>query len=276
MTRTPWRRLSDWKRTVRLVDLADVDEFAQVHGLVRPEQRLRERGSTRLAELLATTRLVRVDASLATKLRDAGVWTYEVGYHRVSDGLMFAEETRFGREQRDVDMGLVVAELLGEDADDDEYDNVSADAVDALLRIFSEGLVTERAVLVAVAVPPLAEGSDHDDSDQELELEAYESLDPDELPDVSDSFVERVAAAFAATDDSPRVAVGPDLSPEARRSHQKKAAGVGFAALVAGVAGLVWAPMIAALVSPIIVLCLVVIALHEMVLRQDARDRGRR
>jgi hypothetical protein len=74
-----WRRVSDWKRTVRLVDLADVtDELAKTHGLVRPQERLRERGFVRLAALVATTRLARVDDSLATELHEAGIATYQV------------------------------------------------------------------------------------------------------------------------------------------------------------------------------------------------------
>ncbi len=94
---TTWRRLSDWKRTVQLVVLDDVgDELARAHRLVRPEEHLRER-FPRLAALLATTRLAQVDRRLAAKLREAGIATYEVGYHRVSDGLWFALESRDGR-----------------------------------------------------------------------------------------------------------------------------------------------------------------------------------
>jgi hypothetical protein len=42
-------------------------------------------------------------------------------------------------------------------------------------------------------------------------------------------------------------------------------------ALAAGVGGLLWAtPMVAVIASPIVVLCLVVIVLHEVALRQQA------
>src|SRR5258706_7955866 len=89
-----WRRVSDWKQTVTVVDLADVEPaFLRAHGLVRPDDRLRAR-FPRLARLAATTRFARVAPSLAKLLHAAGVATYEVGYHRGSDGMLFADENR--------------------------------------------------------------------------------------------------------------------------------------------------------------------------------------
>ena len=263
--RPEWRRVSDWKQTIALVDLADVDaKFMEAHGLLPPEETLRPR-FPRLARLAATTRFARVEPPIAKLLHEAGIATYEVGYHRGSDGLLFAEESGRGRRSRDVDIARLVERLGDDENDDDAYDRLRRDAVDAVLRVLSEGLLTERAAIVAAAVPPLS--AQHEGDAFEERLAESEGLDPGALPDVTAGLVERVASALSEITASPAPPPGPELPPEVRRAYQRKAAIVGFAALTAALLGLAYAPFVAVLALPVLALCLVIIALHAVALR---------
>jgi len=267
-----WRRVSDWKQAIVLVDLADVEPaILAALDLVRPEGRLRARFPG-LARLVASTRFVQVDRPLAKRLHEAGVSTYEVGYHRVSDGLFFAEESRDGRRTRDVDIARLVGELVGDRDDDDAWSRTSDDAVDAALRVISDGLLTERAVIVAAVVPSLSARGD----DEEESLSDYETLGSSELPDVAPELVDRVATALSAIAASPRSLHGPALLPEARRAYQRKAAVVAVAALAVALLGWAYAPWLAVFALPVLVLCGIVIAIHAFALRAPNRGRSQR
>lgn len=267
---SPWRRVSDWKVSVRLVDVTDVDApFLAEHGLVLPAERLRAR-FPKLAELVESTRFARVDDALAKALHAAGVSTFVVGYHRGSDGMLFADETATDRRERDLDMGALVALLDAaeerDDEDDEAHDGRRNDAVDAVLRILSEGVLTERAVIVAAAIPSL---SKDDESDAMPEpLARIEGFDPALLPDVAPDLQERVAAALVELESTPRAMPGQQLSREARRAYQKKAAVVGLAGLVAALIGWLYAPMVTVFAVPVVVLAATVIVLHEVALRR--------
>jgi len=258
--------VSDWKQTVTLVDLADVEPaFLDAHGLVRPAERLRPR-SRLLAEVAATTRFARVDRALAKLLHQAGVATYDVGYHRGSDGLLFADENRHGRHSRNVDIAGLLSRLLADGGDDDAYDGLRSDAVDAVLRVLSEGLLTERAVIVAASVPPL---SARDESDKIEDTSGdYEGLQAGPLPDVAPEIVERVASALSEVAASPPP--GPHLPAEARRAVQRKAGAVGLVGLAAAMLGLAYAHIIAVIAVPVVVFCTVIVVVHGVALRDQA------
>ncbi|MGC4086412.1 MAG: hypothetical protein QM756_00665 [Polyangiaceae bacterium] len=260
-----WRRVSDWKQTITLVELQGLP----IDGLVTPEEQLRER-FPRLASWIAKTELARVEPDLADRLRAAGATTYDVGYHRVSDGLLFAEVARGGRDEVQVDVNsLDLGDL--DDFSDEVADTVSNDRVDALLRILSEGRVTERAVILAFHAPPLMSTPGPLD---EAELSAIEALDPALLPDVSDEFVLRVSAALAATK-PPQL--GPSLTPEQRRTHMRKAGAVGSIAAIVGVSGWLWIhPLILVLATPVVVICGVIGSIYAVAIRQERTDVGPR
>ena len=57
-----------------------------------------------------------MEPATAEKLSAAGITLWQVGYHRGSDGMLFA----MGRERRDLEMSRLVGLLLeGRDDDDD-------------------------------------------------------------------------------------------------------------------------------------------------------------
>jgi hypothetical protein len=261
--------VSDWKTTVHLVDVADVDRaFLTEHGLELPADRLRAR-FPKLAALAASTRFARVDAALAKTLHAAGVATYEVGYHRGSDGMLFADANASGRKARELDMGALGA-LLAPTDDDEANDRLRSDAVDAVLRILSEGLLTERAVIVAAAVPALS--AEDESADMPEPLATVEGFDPALLPDdVTPELERRVAAALAELESAPRPVPGPVLAPEARRAYQKKAALVGLGGLVLTLIAKLYVPMLMVLAIPLVVFAAAIIALHESALRASAR-----
>jgi hypothetical protein len=266
-----WRRVSDWNDTITLVDMADVDErFLSAHGVVRPEQRLRAR-FPRLADLAATTGFARVDATVASRLHAAGVPTYDVGYRRASGRLLIADQNKSGRAEHDLDVALA-SRLLDHGGDDDP---ARSDLVDALLRIYSEGLLTERAVIVADLAPPLAAGESRaEDGDG---LEPFEALVATGLPDVSSDFVDRVASALAASESWPRAATQPPAVPTLRRAHRVKALVVGLVALVVALVGIRFAPVLAVVALPVVLLCGVIIVVQTVVpvLRRQPRQARR-
>ena len=261
-----WRRISDWKITYTLVRLADVPaELLRDSQLLLPADRVRAI-APQLAELATNAGFVRVEPTLAKALDKAGVTLWQVGYHRGSDGMFFA----MGREQRNLDMSRLVGELL-EDRDDDEaFDRLRDDSVDAVLRVLSEGELTERAVLLAALLPPLASGG--------VELDAglaeHERDGGAGLPDVSQQLVDQVAAAMAKLASTPRQPPGPQLTPEARRRYIKQCSLVGAIAIVGTVVAYPWFPWVAVFAAPVIVICLMAITLHAMVLRNAARQKS--
>ncbi len=268
-----WRRVCDWKQTVLLVDLAEVTpEFLDLQGLVKPEERLGAR-FPRLARLVASTRYVRVERALARLLHQAGVATFEVGYHRGSDGLSFAEASRFPRQSKDVDMAALVGCLTSDETDEDEYDRLRADAVDAVLRILSEGLLTERAVIVAALAPPLS--SSTASGEAESSWQDFEALDARTLPDVEPEFVERVAAALSEIEARPRMPPNPALSPDVRRAYQRKALVMGLVALAAGLIGMMVAPVVAVFSVPVLAVCSIIVAIHAMALKVEGSAQSK-
>lgn len=256
-----WRRVSDWKQTIALVDVRDLP----FDGLSTPEMQLRER-FPRLASWVAETALARVEPELAERIRAAGGVTYEVGYHRVSDGLLFAEVTRDHRYEEQVDVNALDLGELGEPGElsDEELDSLSSDRVDALLSIVSEGQITERAVILASHAPPLTDTPGPLD---QAELSAVEALDPAQLPRATEAFVDRVATAFA-------VMKPPEMTPlltrKQRLSYMKKASVIGAIAAVAGIGGMLWVPLLMVLAAPVVGLCAAIIALHAVALKHAA------
>lgn len=256
-----WRRISDWKHTVTLVRLADVPpDVLRDAQLVPPADRVRD-VAPRLAELATSTGFARVEPRVSKKLSAAGVTLWQVGYHRVSDGMLFAMD----REQRDLDMSALVGLLLDDDDDDETFDRLQDDSVDAVLRILSEAELTERAVLVATLLPPLAAGP----VELDAELAEHERDGGAGLPDVSNELVEQVAAALAKLESMPRQPPGPQLTPEARRRYIKQSVIVGGLATAISVITLPWAPWVAVFAGPVIAICLMAIAVHWTVLRQQ-------
>lgn len=262
-----WRRVSDWKTSIEVVLLEDLDPaFLAARGLEHPVERLRP-DYPRLAELLQQLRFVRVEPQLAADVRGAGFVTTVVGYHRGADGLSYRERGPHEDATEDVDMAELVGRMSGVGDDDARYDECSEDAVDAVLRMFSEDLLTEAALIVAAVVPPLS-GSTWT-SEQRSVLEAHEAIDRDTLPDVDEAFVERVVDAFAQTKASPPGPIGvPPLSLTQRRTYQRQCAVVGAVAILLAVLASPFTPWVAVAATPLVVLCLVVVALHEAVIRQ--------
>ena len=249
-----WRRVSDWKHSITLVELRDLP----IAGLVTPHEQLRER-FPRFASVVAETGFARVEPDLAERLRAAGAHLYVVDYHRGVDCLSFGEIAGGRRGETLVDVSALDFGPLS----DDELDAIRDDSVDALLQILSEGLVRERLVIVAFHAPPLTDTPEPLD---EAELAAIEALDPALLPDASEATVDRVAQAYAAAQPAQ---YGPALTPEQRREFIRKAALVGVASLAVGLAGWRWVhPMILPLAAPVAVLCATVMAIHAIALRQ--------
>ncbi|MFO0642625.1 MAG: hypothetical protein U0183_25565 [Polyangiaceae bacterium] len=249
-----WRRVSDWKQTISLVELRDVP----LSGLVTPHEQLRER-FPRFAALVADAGLARVEPDVAQRLRAAGAVIYEVGYHRGSDGLLYAEIAGGRRQEQQVDVGALD---YGE-ASDDERDVLHDDGVDAILRTLSEGVITERAVILAHHAPPLTDAPVPGD---DKELSAIEALDPSQLPDVSEATIRRVAEALR-TVKPPQL--GPSLTPEQRRAYMRKAGVVGVLSLVVAVGGWIeGAPILGMLAALVAVLCATIVLLHAVALRQ--------
>lgn len=240
MSTPPWRRLADWKREVTLVHRGDLDAplLARL-GLVDPVERV----DPALAAALEASGWLRAGPVAARALRQAGVPTWTVGYHRGSDGLLVAEDGPGGHAERQVEAAALA----------DEHDDLD-DVVDALVRILSEGALSEAAVLLAAAAPALGEDADVEPGG-----------DPADLPAASDALVDAVAARLAAYR-PPRP--GSDLSPAQRRAYQRQAALLGAVGLALVGAGLAFAPMLAALASPLVVLAAVILLLHEVALRQ--------
>ncbi len=244
------------------MDLADVDDaFLESRGLAHPVEALRAR-SPDMAVALERTRHVRVDEDLVAPLHAAGVPTIEIGYHRGVEGLSYADRGPLGDGETHVNL----AELVG-DLDEDELS--IEDAVDALLRIHSEGLLTEGAVLVAAVVPTL--GGQKQPADESMELEG---LDPAELPDVDEAVVDRVAALMSERQDPAPTGVWPDLTVEQRRGYQKQAAVAGMVGLGLVGAGVVAVPMLAVIGAPVLALAGIVFVIHEAVIRQQAGRRA--
>lgn len=258
----PWRRLADWKNEVHLVDLADVDDaFLESRGLTHPVGALLARWPD-MAAALERTRHVRVDEELVAALHAAGVPTIEIGYHRGAEGLSYADRGPGGEGETHVDL----AELVG---DLDEHELSIDDAVDAVLRIYSEGLLTEKAVLVAAVVPTL--GGTSQPADESVGLE---HLDPAELPEVDEAVVDRVAALMSVRQDATPTGVRPDLTVEQRRGYQKQAAVAGVVGLGLVAASFFAMPMLAVLGAPVLALAAIVFVVHEAVIRQQAGQRA--
>lgn len=218
-----------------------------------PEAQLRER-FPRLASLVASTKVARVEHALAKRLRAAGAVTYEVGYRGKTEELTFVRIERGRRYEEHVDMNSLD---LG-DSPEEELETVVEDRVDAVLRILSQGLVTERAVILAFHAPPLT------DAPRRLDvraLSAVEALDPTLLPDAPEPFVHRVKEALAA--------VAPSFTPEQLRTYIRNASVVGAIASLIGLGGWLWVhPFIAGITAPVIVICLIVASMYALELRQ--------
>ena len=133
-----------------------------------------------------------------------------------------------------------------------------------MLRVLSEGELTERAVLVAALLPPLSAGP----VELDTELAEHERDAGAGLPEVSNAVVEQVASALAELSSMPRQPPGPQLTPEARRGYIRQSSIVGGIATVLSMISLHWTPWIAVFASPVIVICLTAIAIHALALRQ--------
>ncbi len=246
-----WRRIADWtKCSVTLVELREISSL----GLVTPEAQLRER-FPRLASWVAATKVARLEGSMKRRLRDAGVVIYEVEYRSKSEELTFVRNERGRRQVKSVDINALD---LGDI--DDGSEDVVFDCVDGLLRVFSDGLVTERAVILALAAPPLA---DRPRRLRDAKYERLEALDPALLPDVEESFVQRVREALT-------IALMPSYTTEQLRAYIRNALVVGALASAVALGGWLWVhPVIAALAAPVILVCSIVASMYALELRQD-------
>jgi hypothetical protein len=265
-TSPSWRRLSDWKHQIYLVDRADLSTaFLREHGLADPVEALRARFPA-VAEALETTRFVRFEEELEGALATAGIGTCEVGYHRGVDVLSYVDHPAGGRKAGGRgDHQLDAAELAAE-LDEETYP--IEDMVDALLRIHSGGTLTERAVLLAAVVPVLGP------VDAVVEDEsALRDCDPSTLPEVSKAFIQRVKRFLSKRKPKPPTGVWPDLTIAQRRGGQKQGAAMCALGLVGSAVGALYAPMLIAISVPIAVLGAIVVILHEAALRRSARGR---
>ena len=244
-----WRRLSDWKASVVLVHRDELSDVAMAeHGWTHPVERVRAT-HPELAEALSDSGFVRVSAEAGALLNTAGVFTTEVGYHRGSDGLELVDRGADGEEAD----GICVTELgLGEEHE-------ISDVVDAVLRVWTEDLISERTVLLAAAAPAL--------DDVDFDPEHLDVPDLAHLPHASEALLDAVATALQQH--RPFVP-GPLLTPSERRAYQRQVAMFGALAAVATLWGLVAAPMLLVLSVPALALCSVIYAIHWAVLRQEA------
>ena len=243
-----WRRLSDWKTSIVLVHRDELpDALLAEHGWTDPVERL-EPTHPELAQALAEASFVRVSPEAGALLNAAGVTTTEVGYYRSSDGLELVDRGP-GGVQAD---GICVTEL-----GIDESHELS-DVVDALLQIWTEQLLSERAVLLAAAAPALDDG--------EVDLSELDALDLTALPHADDALLDVVADALAVH--RPFVP-GPLLTADERRAYQRQVLLFGALAATATVIGLIAAPMLVVISVPALVLCAVIYAIHWTVLRQE-------
>lgn len=246
-----WRRVADWKRTITLVHLGDLDLPA---GWATPADRLGDR-FPRLAAAVTAARFARVEEPGARVLRSRGVPLYEVGSHRGSSGFFLADDAGGERDTVDLDAGALAAGIFPAD-DDAAFDDV----VDALLRIHTEGLLTERAVILAAAAPALGPAAPLT-ADELAEAGIAEALDPADLPHAPDATVDAVAAALASPP-------APDpMPPEVRRAYIRKAGGIGVLAVVVGLVGLATSPLLTVFASPVVVLCALLVTIHALALR---------
>ena len=265
-----WRRVSDWKASVKLVWTEQVGpEVLAAEGWVTPAGQLRGLWPG-LAALAEEHGFARVEDEVAERLRAQGARIVEVGYHRVSDGYLYRELGPGLGTEAEVDAGALLA-LLRQDGTDDVRDDLAADLVDALLRIHSKGDLMERAVMVAAQLPPLGPPRALDAEAVEA-LEALEALGPRGLPDASEAWVDEVAEALARL--SPHPGPEPHLEESARRGYIKKASALGGAALLVAVASWTTWPIVAVFAVPLATVCFVVVALHAAALAQERRARG--
>lgn len=235
MPHPPWRRLSDWKTQVHLVHRDDLNaELLDALELVDPVERLRATHPV-WAQALMDGGHLRVLPETAKALNQAGVPTSTVGYHRGVDQLSLGQDGPGGGPPTHVDAALIWGELPDDDPDD---------VVDALLRLHTEGLLTEAGVLVATASPALDHGA------VPLDLP---DLDPGALPELDPALLDRVAAALA-TPATP----GPDAP---RRVHRLSALGLTAAGLALTAGGL-WVEWLAVVGAPVLALGGVVLAVQ--------------
>lgn len=261
-----WRGVSDWKTTITVVSLADVDAgWMAEEGWVTPAEQVRE-GWPRIAGLADAVGVARVEGDAVKVLRERGVTLWEVSYHRGSDGFLCRALDGAHTEEVGVETGALVSELMGDSEDDERWDQLQGDVVDALLRIASGGALTERAVIIAALVPPLGPTAEPPDR---AELDACEAFEPSALPDVAPELVDEVRAALRALPTAPTS--GPDLAPEVRRTYQKKAAGAGAALLAVAYLARDVAPGVSVVAIAFAALCLVIILIHAGQLVQQRR-----
>lgn len=252
-TQPGWRRLADFKQDMVLARIEDLDwEWIREQGWTQPVEALRPRWP-RLAGLLEEGGLVRLDPKIVAQIQAERVPTLEVGYFRGNDGLRYAERGPEERFEEQLDVASLAVEVAGEDED-----APIEDGVDALLRVLSEELVSERAVLLAALAPSVGPPAPMD----EAALDAHEALDPGALPRASDALVDAFAQALARRRAEP--SPGPGPSREQRRVYVRKAGAIGaFTVLIVG-ALLPFHPAIAVIGAPVIVLCAIIIAVHTL------------
>lgn len=261
MTAPPdWRRIADWKHTVVLVEHAELPEgSAAGRDWAVLREHLREHAPS-LAEAVERFGFVRVGTDAVADLHSAGIHTVEVGYRSGVDVLSYVEAGPIRQGEAHLDaIGIAVAV--------DEEEAPVDDVIDALLRIHSEGVLTEAAVLLAVALPRLGRLGRGGEAPVD-----FGKLDPSLLPEVTASFVDRVASALTDERSRPPTGVWPDLTVAQRRTYQKQGAVMVLLGLIVMGLGATWMPVLLAVGAPILVLGTTVVALHEAVLRQQQRS----
>lgn len=247
MANNPWRRLSDRKTQVLLVHRDDLsDALLDTLELVDPVARL-QATHPEWAQALTEGGHVRVLPETAKALNQAGVPTWTVGYHRGVDQLSIGQDGPGGGPPTHVDAARVWGELPDDDPDD---------VVDALVRLHTEGLLTEAAVLVAAAAPALGPAPSPADLDD---------LDPAALPKPDAALLDRVAQALA----TPSPAPGP--APEQRAKHMWQALAITAAGGALALGGL-WVEWLVVVGVPLLVLGGVILAIHGAAIWQAGRS----
>jgi len=217
---TTWRRISDWKWDLQLVSLADVPpQLIAEQRWVVPADAMAT-AWPRLSALAAEVKLARVSPEVAKLLQARGITLHAFGYHRGSDGWFYvrtgSHPVRYSGENVDF-----LPDTLKDNDDDDAFDQFCDSVVDAILRAASDGVLSERTVLIANDAAPLGPGGPVVDEGERAE---HERLGADGLPPPADpELVEHVWTRLHAPP-APR----PPLSP-----------GVAMAARLAGAAGVV-------------------------------------
>jgi len=231
MTTETWRRISDWKLELQLVSLADVPaQLIAEQRWVLPADALAP-AWPRLSALAAEVKLARVSPEVAALLRARGVTLHGFGFHRVSEGWYYAR-TGADPVRYAGDLHAMLPDTATDD-DDEAFDDLRSSVVDAILRAASDGVLNERAVLIANEAAPLGPAAP---VLAEAGMAEHERLGAAGFaPPASRELVEHVRAQLRS-EPAPRPPLSREMVRNVRKALAVGVAGVGVAVLLREVA----------------------------------------